>query len=546
MLKRKFLTTVLVFAVVFGTVANTVTVYAEDADETAGLEITVEESVPNEKPQVTVDSVTWNGGWLEIPVHTGDYSAESVSADVLYEKNDGTGTTRTNIGLGIIQDQTMYVDVNLARLAEYPWMLSEYPFQKAGTYELKVILNFDNMEIGEDTVNVIVNESSDSWYMEEQCPDFDGSQDLSFTFQNGTNHLELQSISSIKLYTVKTAAIEGYTTPVLTEGNGYSYDLKAGTLTIDKDVLKKAITDYVAQGGPMPDDNKIAFNAIGVTKDGEEVRFNTVEGSRDGFRVSVTAWWADISNLDLDASTDPTPTEPIAPVGTFTGTTAEEVTVSAETGSQIKEYALSYIQKNYADQLAVLGNDYTVSSKLNVTKQEDTSVSQDVKDAFAACRPGAKIAQYYELSIRADVIKDGVVVDGLSDIPIPELEKKITVSIKIPEELNKSGRTYTVLHFHDGKAYALETTTKDGVVSFETDSFSPYTLVYEESTKVEGTKTESTKVEGTKSESSKTENTKSGSPKTGDGVNFVGIASALFLSLMAVVILLLKKKRFEK
>lgn len=56
------------------------------------------------------------------------------------------------------------------------------------------------------------------------------------------------------------------------------------------------------------------------------------------------------------------------------------------------------------------------------------------------------------------------------------------MSIKIPDELQKSSRTYFIIHAHDGVADIIngEYDKETNVFTFETDSFSPYAIGFEQ------------------------------------------------------------------
>ena len=54
------------------------------------------------------------------------------------------------------------------------------------------------------------------------------------------------------------------------------------------------------------------------------------------------------------------------------------------------------------------------------------------------------------------------------------MKDKISISLKIPENLLNDGRTYSMLRYHNGQASVLDTTESEGTVTFSTDGFSTY------------------------------------------------------------------------
>ena len=71
--------------------------------------------------------------------------------------------------------------------------------------------------------------------------------------------------------------------------------------------------------------------------------------------------------------------------------------------------ALSFVQENYADELAALGEDYTVSAELVLNEADAADVADETKTAFNGILDGKTIGQYYDISVQADVLKDGEV-----------------------------------------------------------------------------------------------------------------------------------------
>lgn len=194
-----------------------------------------------------------------------------------------------------------------------------------------------------------------------------------------------------------------------------------------------------------------------------------------------TSWASDTSgdvSGDISGDIPPKPDEEFE--SEFKMPDSKEITVSEASADEIERSVLAYIRKNYADKLNELG-EYKIVSRLDFSKLKEADVQQTVKDAFSAVLNGKKIGQYYDISIWADVMKDGTVVEGMGNIPIPQLEEKITLSLVIPESLIKTKRNYEMLHCRDDMvAESLYSRVNDNTISFSTDSFSPYALAYED------------------------------------------------------------------
>ena len=118
------------------------------------------------------------------------------------------------------------------------------------------------------------------------------------------------------------------------------------------------------------------------------------------------------------------------------------------------------------------------------------------------------------------------------------------MSLKVAEELinkdSKVKRTYKIMRVHEGKVTFLDGTydEKTQMVTFETDQFSIYALVYND-TKVE---TPTVKVETTNKETVKAENKKEVKKvKTGDSTNSVLYLGLFGFSLLIIYCLVMKK-----
>ncbi len=91
----------------------------------------------------------------------------------------------------------------------------------------------------------------------------------------------------------------------------------------------------------------------------------------------------------------------------------------------------------------------------------------------------------------------------------------VKIGFTIPESLQKSGRTYNIIRLHDGVATLIEPSVDANYeLTFETDSFSTYALVYTDSTA---------------SSSTETSATTTSSPKTGETSNMAGYLVILML-----------------
>ena len=483
-------------------------------------------------PRITQDVIEWNGGLLEIPVDLGDYAADDIY--IALKRIEGSATYMYNMNLKGTVAVRSFLDFPTSEKTEW--------FSKAGDYESAVVFS-QPQSVGtgrwEYDLTIRIPHDSLKWQVEETVQEFDGSKDVVFEFKNGTNCFELKTIKSIGIY----AGLDGldengepiYIVPEMTEG--LSCDMETGTLTINKDVLKDAFAlGKSNNGGMLPDE--VAVKASAVSMDGEEFYFNYIPGgSTKGVN---TAWWLDISNLDLSVEEE-TDTQGITSV--FDSGTGNGLSVSGTDADAISKSALSYIQNNYAEQLAALGDNYTVSSRLVLSEQTANDLASDVKEAFSSCAPDATVGKYYDISVQADVLQDGNVVEGLGSLTVPTLDSEIQLNVNIPADLKKDGRSFMMLHYHNGKGTVLESSVTNDTITFKTSAFSPYAIAYKDavSTTQSNSAAQNTSVKNTQSTAPK--NTQSTAPKTGDEVSGMLPAAAAVISLCVLAAVVYMRKR---
>jgi len=77
------------------------------------------------------------------------------------------------------------------------------------------------------------------------------------------------------------------------------------------------------------------------------------------------------------------------------------------------------------------------------------------------------------MDISAIVRADSTVLGQLSELSAP-----VRFSIAVPTQMQRTGRIFKVLTMHDGQTFELPAHFENGIVTFETQRFSPFALVY--------------------------------------------------------------------
>lgn len=143
---------------------------------------------------------------------------------------------------------------------------------------------------------------------------------------------------------------------------------------------------------------------------------------------------------------------------------------------------------------------------------------------------GYKVGKYLDITLYKSV-------NGTNE-SIHELSKVMKVTIKVPEELinkdSKTKREYYIARSHNGKVDILETIydEKTNSLTFETDKFSDYAILYKDKKELKTTVTTSINKSNTK------QTTKA---KTGDNANIIGLMM-LLVSSMFVMVFVRKKE----
>lgn len=190
----------------------------------------------------------------------------------------------------------------------------------------------------------------------------------------------------------------------------------------------------------------------------------------------------------------------------------EEVTVG------ISDEKAEEILKNVADQIVSGTKDFASTETIKavaeaVNKGESITVSTEVKEAdtnkaeikadaekiqkelktlVSEDKASASVAMYLDINV---LIKTDTQVLG----NVTELPKAVTFMIAIPEKLQAEGREFKVMRVHNGEVTMLNTTmNKDGsALTFDTNLFSTYALVYVDKKAEEPTPTPDPKPEPT-------------------------------------------------
>ncbi|RHP12684.1 hypothetical protein DWZ84_12345 [Coprobacillus sp. AF35-8] len=190
--------------------------------------------------------------------------------------------------------------------------------------------------------------------------------------------------------------------------------------------------------------------------------------------------------------------------------------------------------------LLIENKEITANELSEVAEGKKIEIVLEVKEAqtnelIETNTKGYKVGKYLNTTLNK-------IVNGTNE-SIHELSKVMKVTIKVPEELinkdSKTKREYYIARSHNGKVDILETkyNEKTNSLTFETDKFSDYAILYKDTKEKEAVTPTVTNKETVKSESKKEVK----KVKTGDNANIIGLMM-LLVSSMFVMVFVRKKE----
>ena len=186
--------------------------------------------------------------------------------------------------------------------------------------------------------------------------------------------------------------------------------------------------------------------------------------------------------------------------------------------------------------LLIENKEITANELSEVAEGKKVEIVLEVKEAQAnelieTSAKGYKVGKYLNITLNK-------IVNGTNE-SIHELTKVLKVTIKVPEELinkdSKTKREYYIARSHNGKVDILETSydEKTNSLTFETDKFSDYAILYKDKKELKTTVTTSINKSNTK---------QTMKAKTGDNANIIGLMMLLVSSMFVMVFVRKKKK----
>ena len=308
------------------------------------------------------------------------------------------------------------------------------------------------------------------------------------------------------------------------EGSNPNYDItfKDGTYTINPLSIDK---------GRVVLGNVLKYTGEKQTQEVEQVLVNGKALNKEDYEV-----------LDNQAVKEGKHILKINGKGNYTGTIEYAYVILPKDSDKIGEGTLTVkttgnveINKNDLIDTLVENKEITANELSEIANGKELEFVLDVKESCSnkfieSSTKEYIVGKYLDITLYKNI-------DGTNK-SIHELTKKLKISIELPTELIKKDKTITRTYFiarsHNGKVDILETNydEKTNKLTFETDKFSDYAIIYKDKKELKTTVTASINKSNTK------QTTKA---KTGDNANIIGLMM-LLVSSMFVMVFVRKKE----
>lgn len=310
-------------------------------------------------------------------------------------------------------------------------------------------------------LRVVLNSKGNSYYvlLNHGTMTIDGGK---YTVENGISSLIDNGWYTASQNTSKEMAnltINGGTFE-MTANDKYIKNDDFGIMTINGGTFNmyKPSSAVIANVGFASDNEKVVIN------DGVFNYYGTGKVNAKGYAI----WDYDWSANYTDNSTT------IVKGGTYN---LKGDTVAGITNGTLEENKKEY--KVIGSDEYIIAKETELVKKTEITALDENTLSEKDKDLIDKVLTDKKytLAGNYNIDL-FKATKEGLKVEQIS-----ETDNNITVKIQLPESLAKVKdgykRTYYVIRIHDGVTTVLDAVDNgDGTISFKTDKFSTYSVVY--------------------------------------------------------------------
>ncbi len=236
--------------------------------------------------------------------------------------------------------------------------------------------------------------------------------------------------------------------------------------------------------------------------------------------------------------------------GNFTGTIEQKFTIAKQPGDITFEVETdgsapqTTIQNSEQEMIAMLADAEELAA---IEAGDSLKIWVEITDASATISEASKqlirsAASDYQVGAYIDISLFKKLATADKATRITGTNKLITVSVTIPENLRsddpKVKRTYAVVRVHDGVAEILPTTQNGNTLTFTTDKFSDYAIMYKDENVSDdngGDNNSGNNNSGSNNNGSTGTTSTTASPQTGDETNIMLWVLLMMLGLSGMV-----------
>lgn len=415
--------------------------------------------------------------------------------------------------------------------AQGEYTLTKPTFKNAGEYTVyyKIELD-DNYEVIEGSVPVKITPKSVIVTIHNKEKTFgENDSELTFTASGLIENETLQGItlSREKGEDVGTYAITGERD--ITEDKNYNITFENGTYTINKKVMRE-ITIIIKNQIYIGEE----ITPTVIVKDGDRIIPSTEYELEFEDNIGPGTGTVVIKNKEGGNYTIETKSATFNIIVPGKVKFIDPITPNSNKANVVdsSEEIISKIDLTDED-LDIINQGKNIDIYLEVKDISDSISSRD-KKAIEEKLGNNKTGLYLDINLFKKV-------EGEDPTKITKIKVPITISFEIPDNLinndSSVNRIYKILRLHDGVVDELDVKVNGKKATFETDSFSTYSLTYKDIDASSNSNTGNSNIDASNnSNSGNSDITSASSPKTGDniGTSFVmfiisglGLISAL-------------------
>ena len=489
------------------------------------------------KHYILWNTLSWGGG--NVTLENGTVECKKIifdgktyttdSSEVggnIYSISEITNNWNTAISYKILEGDTIGYDIFV--LPYSPEVVVEFEVMPAKGYQITSIPSGamdDQISEENDIIEEFEPQASSATYQYT----FDGSRNIHYvpTFSEGTNTANVtgSSVTSADVATGNNNIAGNLELSVaeMTESNASS-TIKTEVGGADAVYLDIDLNQIISMGAnrgnwetsltELDSDVTISLDVAGYDSNKNYYIIREHDGTCDRLEATYNT-----TTGKLEFATDKFSTYAIVSEE-FNTTNPSTNDLAADLDDTVSELIDSILSD---DDKEAMQNGDSVSVYL-VVNDISATVSEPDKNLIAEVKGDATVGLYLDI----DLFKN---VNG-TETQITETNGAVTISLTLPSSLLNTNpavtRTYQVVRIHNGVATVIPATFANGKITFETDEFSTYAIIYTDTQNTGGNtgsgntgggSTDSGNTGGGSSTDGSNNNVKDEVPKTGDASN---------------------------